>query len=79
MGCMRGACGVHAECVRGFSERGTNGTWLQLVRSCAIQFNPEFLISKVWADAQGATGYYSGGCMTRRLLDEDEKLYIVNL
>ena len=63
--------GVHA----GISERGTNGTWLQLVRSCTVQFDQVFLISKLRADARGATGYRSGGCTMRRLLDEVEKLY----
>ena len=48
--------GVRTGCVRGFSERGTNRTWLQLVRSCAVQFDRVFLISKLQADAWGATG-----------------------
>ena len=36
-----GPCGVH----EGFSERGTNGTQLQLVRSCTLPLNlgvPDF-------------------------------------
>ena len=30
----------------GFPRLGTNGTWLQLVRSCAFLLDPDVLISK---------------------------------
>ena len=49
--------GKYTGCMWGFSERGTNGTWLQLVRSFAIQFDLVFLISVVQTDARGATGF----------------------
>ena len=49
----RKVCEVHMGCMWGFSKSGTNETWLQLVRSCAIQFDWVFLISKVWTECMG--------------------------
>ena len=62
--CMGYAWEMHGRCA-GFSKRRTNGTWLQLVRSCTFLLDlgvPDF-----WGqtNVQGAMGFLKWRCTAR--------------
>ena len=64
-------CGKCVENAQGSPRLGTNGTWLQLVRSCAFLLDSVSLISRVKQMRGVATGFPKRECAARSCEDSN--------